>query len=122
MSVGTISLILAVVGVFAVTAYSVTRRSKEIGIRMALGATQNQVVRRIVRDALVPAAIGLSVGILAAPISTRLIRSMLFDTATVDMPIFGVAVTVLAVSVCLAAYFPARRAAQIAPMEAVRRT
>lgn len=115
-----LALILASVGIFGVVSYSVTQRRREIGIRMALGAERRRVTRMVILDGGVLALIGISLGLVAGFFLARLIRSFLFETAPGD-PATYVAVSVLLAAVALAAcYVPARRAARIDPMAALR--
>ncbi len=117
---GLLALILACVGLYGVTAYSVARRTNEIGIRMALGADRRNVLNLVLRTALIQLAIGLAIGIPAALASSRLIASQLYGVKTYDPMILGIAVCVLAGCAILAGLIPARRAASIEPMEALR--
>lgn len=117
---GGLGLALALVGVFGITAYTVARRTREIGVRMAFGARSGQVVQAIVRDAAIPVAVGIVVGLLAALGATRVIESFLFETAPTDPAIFASVAVVLAITGCLAAWIPARRAVRIDPVSALR--
>ena len=119
-SAGFIGLAMALIGIFAVTAYAVSRRVREIGVRMALGATPGNVTRQIVLDSLSPAMIGILTGVAVAWMATRVISSMLFNTTPTDPLTFVLVAATLCVGACLAAYLPARRAARIDPMAAVR--
>jgi putative ABC transport system permease protein len=117
---GSLGLILALVGVFGMTAYAVARRTAEIGVRMAFGARPGQVVRTMTRDSAVPVAIGAIAGVGAALLATRLIESFLFETSPRDpLTLAAVAVT-LAVTGCLAALVPAFRAARVDPALSLR--
>lgn len=117
---GGLGLLLALVGLFGVTAFSVTRRTREIGIRMAFGARPEQVVRRIVLDSALPAALGIAAGLGLTLLLTRAIESYLFETTPTDpVTLAGVSV-LLGVCCCLAAWVPGRRAARIDPSEALR--
>jgi predicted permease len=117
---GGLGLALALVGVFGLTAYTVARRTREIGVRMAFGARPNQEVGRIVRDAALPVAVGVIVGLLGAIAATRVIESFLFETAPTDPLTFAVVAVVLALAGCVAAWIPARRAVRIDPVAALR--
>jgi len=117
---GGLGLVLALVGVFGTTAYAVARRTQEIGVRMAFGARANQVVLTMVRDSAWPIAIGTLVGLGGAALTTRLIASFLFNTTATDPATFGVVAMILAVAGCLAAWLPARRAARVDPVAALR--
>ena len=117
---GLLALVLACVGLYGVTAYSVARRTNEIGIRMALGADRQNVLKMVLRGALMQLAIGLAIGIPAALASSRLIASQLYGVKTYDPAILGIAVFVLTACALLAGFIPARRAASIEPMQALR--
>ncbi len=117
---GFLALILACVGLYGVTSYSVARRTNEIGIRMALGATRSTVVRLVLREAMIQLAIGLAIGLSLALAGGRLLSSQLYDVKSYDPRILSVAAATLAVCCVVAAFFPARRAASINPMQALR--
>jgi len=117
---GSLALILACVGLYGVTAYSVARRTNEIGIRMALGADRQNVLRMVLRGSLIQVGIGLAIGIPAALAASRLIANQLYGVKTYDPLILGIAVLVLTACALLAGLIPARRAASIEPMEALR--
>ena len=117
---GGLGLALALVGVFGMTAYAVSRRTAEIGLRMAIGARPDQVVTTILRDAAMPIALGTIVGTGAAALTTRVIQSFLFETTPTDAVTFvAVALTLMAAG-CLAALVPALRAARIDPIVMLR--
>jgi ABC-type antimicrobial peptide transport system permease subunit len=117
---GGLGLALALVGVFGMTAYAVTRRTAEIGVRMAFGARPDQVVRTMLRDSAIPIVIGTILGLAVAAAATRLIASFLFETAPTDrVTLIAVALT-LAVSGCIAALLPAMRAARVDPARTLR--
>lgn len=117
---GFLALILACVGLYGVTAYSVARRTNEIGIRMALGADRASVLWLVLRSALVQLGIGLAAGIPVLLIGGRLMASQLYGVKSYDPLILGIAVAVLAACAILAAVIPARRAASIDPLQALR--
>jgi predicted permease len=117
---GALGLILAIVGVLGVTSYAVSRRTQEAGIRLALGARPAQVTIAMLRDAVLPILIGAAAGTAAAAFSTKVIESFLFRTSPTDaVTMAGVAATLIA-SASLAAWFPARRAARVDPVSALR--
>jgi ABC-type antimicrobial peptide transport system permease subunit len=113
-------MLLALVGLYGVIAYSVEQRTQELGIRSALGAQQNDILRLVVGHGLRLAVIGVAIGICGATALTRILTSQLFHTRATD-PIIFVGIAALFVIVALwACYLPARRAAQIDPMIALR--
>jgi putative ABC transport system permease protein len=117
---GGLALVLAAIGLYGVMAYSVTQRTHEIGIRMALGARTIDVLKLVVRNGATLALIGIAIGLGGAFAATRLITRFLFGETTTDVTTFvGVSVLILAVAI-LACYIPARRAARVDPMEALR--
>jgi predicted permease len=117
---GSMALLLAVVGLYGVIAYSVSQRTREIGIRMALGAPQQKLTRMFVRHGLLLAGIGVACGLLAAIISMRLLSSLLYNVRPVDPITYAAAAIGLIATAWLASYFPSRRAATVDPVEALR--
>jgi putative ABC transport system permease protein len=117
---GAIALIVACVGLYGLLACSVARRTKEIGIRMALGAQRMQVVAQVLRGAAVLVAIGIAAGIPAAWAASRWIASMLFELQPTDPRTLLTAISVLAFAAYVAAYVPAHRAARVEPLTALR--
>jgi len=117
---GFVALLLACLGLYGVTAYSVTRRTREIGIRMAIGATHAEVLRSIVRTALVQLAIGLAIGLPADVAVARLLRAQLFGIDVYDPVSFGGSIAVLGMASLLASLIPALRAAAMDPARALR--
>ncbi|MBI3451098.1 MAG: ABC transporter permease [Acidobacteria bacterium] len=115
-----LALALAAVGVYAVMAFSVSRRTREMGIRMALGARRLDVVRLVIAEAAGPAVAGIGAGLAAAAALTRLLSSLLFDVSPLDATTFFAAPLVLAAVALLASYLPARRAAGTDPLIALR--
>lgn len=117
---GAMALLLGVVGIYGVISYSVSQRTREIGIRMALGAQQEAVRRMFIRHGLMLTAIGVAIGLAAAAGLMRLLGSLLFEVSPLD-PLTYVAVPiVLALAALAASYLPARRATTIDPVEALR--
>jgi predicted permease len=117
---GALALLLASIGLFGVMSYSVASRTNEIGIRMSLGAQKHEVVRMVLSESLWMIAGGVAAGLGAALAAGRLIRSMLFGLAPTDAVTIAVAVLTLSVVAVFAGYLPARRAARIDPMVALR--
>ena len=117
---GLLSLLLASVGLYGVMAYSVARRSNEVGIRMALGADRQSVVINVIRETMTMVAVGIIVGIAAAWGSTRLIASTLFGVTAMDPPTLALGIATLLAVALLAGYIPARRAAAVSPVVALR--
>jgi putative ABC transport system permease protein len=115
-----VAMLLAAVGIYGVMNYSVARRTHEIGIRMALGARSMDVLRLIVGQGMMLAAVGLGIGLLAGVVVTRLMSSLLFEVSTIDPAIFLAASVLLAGAALLASYIPARRASRVDPMIAMR--
>jgi ABC-type antimicrobial peptide transport system permease subunit len=117
---GAMALLLGIVGIYGVIAYSVSQRTREIGIRLALGAHPGELKRMFVRHALALAVVGIALGLAAATGLTRLMASLLFGVSALD-PLTYVAVPlVLVIAAGLASYLPARRAATVDPTEALR--
>jgi len=115
-----LGLLLASLGIYGVISYSVTQRTQEIGIRMALGATRADVQFSVLRQTLRMAAIGIAVGAIASVAISSLIATLLYGTAPTDPATFAAIVTLLAAVALLAGYLPARRASRINPMVALR--
>ena len=119
-SLGLLAFILASMGVYGVMAYSVSQRTRELGIRMALGAQTSQVIQLVLRQGMLLAAIGLGFGLFAALGSTRLAGSLLYGVNPNDPVIFVGVTSLLAFAAFAACYFPARRALKIDPISALR--
>jgi macrolide transport system ATP-binding/permease protein len=117
---GGLALFLAVVGIYGVKAYIVTRRTREIGIRMALGATRENVLWMVLKEGLGMTAAGLALGLLLALAVGFGLRTMLYEVEALDPFAFTVAPLVLCAAAMLACYLPARRATRIQPMAALR--
>lgn len=117
---GGIGLLLATVGIYGVTAYSVSRRTREVGVRMALGARPRDVLALVVRQGMTPALIGLAAGVLIALAVTRLLRSLLYGVSPTDALTFVATALLLTGAALAACYVPARRASHVDPMTALR--
>jgi putative ABC transport system permease protein len=115
-----LALVLAAVGLYGVLSYTVAQRTSEIGLRMALGAQASTVVRAVVRGALLLAALGLVLGLAGALALTRLLQAFLFGVSAADPLTFAAATVLLLLVTGAAAYLPARRAANVDPMAALR--
>lgn len=114
------SLLLGLVGLYGVIAYITARRTREVGIRMALGAQPGDVARLFVRHGLVLAGLGVALGVTAAAAITRLMASLLFGVTPMDLGTYVGASLSLVAAASLAAYLPSRRAARQAPVVALR--
>jgi ABC-type antimicrobial peptide transport system permease subunit len=117
---GALALIIAAMGIFAVISYTVSRRTQEIGVRLALGAQAAQVARLIIGQGVTAAAAGVVLGAVGAWALGRGIRSLLYDVEPADPLVFLVTAGVIMGVAALAAWFPARRATRVDPMMALR--
>ncbi len=117
---GMLSALLTAIGLYGVTAYSVARRTHEIGVRMALGADRGRVLRTVLREVVAVTAFGLALGLPAALVLSRLTRSLLYGIAPTDARAMAGASLLLSAVVLLAGYLPARRATRVDPMVALR--
>jgi ABC-type antimicrobial peptide transport system permease subunit len=115
-----LGLFLASLGIYGVISYSVTQRTQEIGIRMALGASRSRVQLGVIWKTLRLALVGMIVGLVASLIVARLIATLLFGTAPTDPAAFAGTILILSAVAFLAGYLPARRASRINPMIALR--
>ena len=112
--------LLACLGIYGTIAYSVARRTSEIGLRVALGARSTSVIWLILRESIAPVLVGLVAGLAAALALTRLIESMLFGLTSQDIATYTIAATILLASAVVAAWIPSRRAARVDPMSVLR--
>jgi ABC-type antimicrobial peptide transport system permease subunit len=115
-----LALVLGLVGVYGVTSYLVAQRTREVGLRLALGAQPAHVVRMVVRQGMVVAAAGLGLGLVGALGVTRLMTSLLYGVSPTDLVTLAAVTTLLALATLLANYLPARRAARVDPLVALR--
>src|SRR6267142_190221 len=120
MIFGFTALVLAAAGIFAVMSYSVTQRTHEIGVRMALGARRFDVLKLVVGKAIILAAVGLAIGVSIALMLSHALSSVLFGVIRIDGIVFVLLTVMLAVVAALAAYIPARGATKVDPMQALR--
>jgi predicted permease len=117
---GALALLLATVGIYGVTAYTVARRSSEIGIRMALGAQRSRVIAMVMRGAMVQTVLGLAIGLTAALLCVRFIEAQLYEVKGMDAGVLAGSILTLALAAAIAGLIPARRAASIDPVRALR--
>jgi len=115
-----VTLVLAALGLYGVTAYSTSQRTSEFGLRVALGAEPGRVTRMVLGDGVRVAMIGVIIGVPAGLAATRAIRAQLFGVGMIDVPSLTIAVVVLVATAVVASYLPARRAAKVGPLEALR--
>ena len=117
---GALALLLATIGLYGVTAYAVVRRTPEIGIRMALGAERSNVIAMVMRGAVIQTVLGLAIGIPVAVLCVRFVKTQLYEITNADAHVMTAAIVTLAVAACVAGIIPARRAASIDPVQALR--
>lgn len=114
------ALLLSVVGLYGVISYSVSQRTREIGIRMALGAQRNAVHQLILKEAGLLTALGIVIGLACSVAASNLLRGLLFGVQSWDVPTLAAVAIVLAIAALFASYIPAHRAAGVNPVEALR--
>jgi predicted permease len=117
---GGLAVLVASIGLFGLMSYSVTRRTNEIGIRMALGAQRQSVLQMVMRESLILVAVGIAIGVIAALASGRFVASLLFGLTPTDTTTSAVAIALMLCVSAFAGYLPARRAARVDPMTALR--
>jgi macrolide transport system ATP-binding/permease protein len=117
---GLLALLLAAIGLYGVTAYTVVRRTPEIGVRMALGAGRSRVIGTVMRGAMLQTGTGLTIGIPVAIFCVRYVKSQLYEVTSVNVPVMTIAVGVLVLAAGISGIIPARRAASIDPVGALR--
>jgi putative ABC transport system permease protein len=115
-----VAMVLAAIGIYGVIAYSVTQRTREIGIRMALGAQRTQMLGMVLRQSLTLVVIGIMIGFLVALGATRVMGTLLYGVGANDASIYAAVIALLGAAALLASYFPARRAMKVDPMVALR--
>ncbi len=120
MLFGGLALLLATIGLYGVTSYTVAGRTSEIGIRMALGAERGSVIAMIMRGATIQTLLGLAIGIPVALLCVRFVKAQLYEITKADARVMAGAIVTLAVAACIAGLIPARRAASVDPAKALR--
>jgi putative ABC transport system permease protein len=115
-----VALLLASIGIYGVMAYTFSQRTHEIGIRVALGAQRNDILRMALGEGVILVAVGLGVGLIGALVVTRFLRAMLFSVTPTDPLTFLAIALLLATAALLACFIPARRATEVDPLVALR--
>lgn len=115
-----VALILAAVGVYGVMAYSVTQRTHEVGIRMALGAESGEILKLVLKQGMILSGTGIAIGLIGSFFLTRVMESLVFGISTRDAITFSSVALLLAAVAIVATYIPARRATKVDPMVALR--
>jgi ABC-type antimicrobial peptide transport system permease subunit len=119
-TMGVVGLVLAIAGLYGLVSYNVSRRTREIGIRMAIGAGPSDVLRLMMGKGLVLVGIGTAIGLVMGFGVEQLMNAMLFNAGGIDVVVYALVVPSMLLVTMLAAYVPARRASQIAPTQALR--
>ena len=117
---GGLAILLASIGLYGVLAYAVARRTVEIGVRMAIGATRANVILLVLRSAFAQVTIGLALGLTLSYIAGRTLHSSLYQAGEVDLAALGIATAILLLSTLIASVIPAQRAASVEPVTALR--
>jgi putative ABC transport system permease protein len=120
VSFASVALLLAAIGIYGVMAFAVSQRTHEIGLRMALGASQDHVLGLILKEGVILAAIGLGVGLVGACFVGRAMRGLLYGVGTIDIAAFSAVAVTLFAAALLACYLPANKASKVDPMVALR--
>jgi putative ABC transport system permease protein len=115
-----VAMVLAAIGIYGVIAYSVTQRTREIGIRMALGAQRTQMLGMVLRQSMILVVIGIAIGFFVALAATRVMATLLYGVGANDISIYAAVIALLSLAALLASYVPARRAMRVDPMVALR--
>lgn len=116
----TVALVLAMMGIYGVMSFGVAQRTREIGIRVALGADRSRVLGLVLREGALLAVVGVAIGSIAALSFTRLLRTMLYEVSVTDAPTYALMIVLLGTAVLVATWIPARRAASVNPVSALR--
>jgi ABC-type antimicrobial peptide transport system permease subunit len=117
---GGLALLLAAIGIYGVLSFSISRRTREMGIRLALGAEARDVFRLVVRDGMLLVGIGVTIGLMGGLAGARSLASFLYGVPTSDLPIFAAMTIILAAVALVACVIPARRAMRVNPIAALR--
>jgi putative ABC transport system permease protein len=119
-ALGSLGLVLTAVGLYGVVSYGVSQRTRELGIRMALGADRNDTLWLVLREVSILGLTGMAIGLPLALTATRMLSTLLFGVSPWDLPAFAAAIILLAVVLITAGWLPARRATSIQPLSALR--